>query len=216
MLRLRLCVLIALARAAASDVCAFSSGRLVYLHFMKCGGLSIDQMLRCHCSSSATPCALLREDGSAKHAGNHSGEIFARFKDALLYGSSTCGGGDACRAALSQRSEASAPNHMTLIEGSRAATAPPTYCHAQVLATHDTLSTVMARRYWASASVITVLREPVRVRSCVLGAVYCSPVATHVWLRHTRRVCRSRGFGRSTLTSGGGAPTSSRNPSFGF
>ena len=89
----------ALAAALPPECLAFRSRRLVYVHVMKCGGLSVDAMLKCRCASPETPCALLREDGSAKHASNASGDLITRFRDSMLYGRAECGGGSRCMAA---------------------------------------------------------------------------------------------------------------------
>lgn len=174
--------------AAALDACAagstrtrgttecvvFQTRKLVYFHAMKCGGLSVDAMMRCRCASASTPCALLREDGSAKHASNVSGDLVTRFRDSMLYGSVRCGGGPACSAAgvghVPHSSEGDAPapalrvsrrnvgrsvSHETLVEGAQAP------CAAQLLATHQSVAVIRARPYWAGAHFVTVLREPV-------------------------------------------------------
>lgn len=154
---------------------AFQSRRLVYIHIMKCGGLSVDAMMRCRCGTAASPCALLREDGSAKHANNASGDLITRFRDSMLYGDARCGGGAACAASgvgsvpkdetgaaqalaalrVSRRNVGRNVSHEALVEG---ADAP---CTAQILATHWSVATVRARPYWSEAHFITVLREPI-------------------------------------------------------
>lgn len=165
--------------SAHAECLAFSSRRLVYIHIMKCGGLSVDSMMRCRCNSPSTPCALLREDGSAKHAANASGDLVTRFRDALLYGQAHCGGGATCTAAgigsvprddagafaanqhaAAQRTGRKAVlgrnvSHEHLLEG------PYARCAAQILATHQPVAIVRARPYWSGAHIITVLREPV-------------------------------------------------------
>lgn len=128
---------------------------LVYIHVMKSGGLSVDAMLKCRCSSSASPCALLREDGRLTGAGvNGTGDMVAAFKRSVLYGSASCAGGAACTAAASPVGQKSAE---TLVEARNSV--PP--CKAQVLTTHAPLLSVVARPLWSRATTITVLREPV-------------------------------------------------------
>ena len=158
---------------------AFRSRRLVYLHIMKCGGLSVDALLKCRCASAGTPCALLREDGSARHASNASGDLVTRFRDSILYGASACAGGAVCSSAgvgsvpmdasgnaaanarlaaqlrVSRRDVGRRVTHEALLE---AAYAP---CAAQVLATHQSMASLAARPYWAGSHFVTVLREPV-------------------------------------------------------
>ena len=165
--------LILLASSSASPTAChtFQAQRLVYLHIMKCGGLSVDALLRCRCSSTSTACSMLREDGSAKHAANSTDDLITRFRDTMLYGSLESAGGPACTAAgfgriptdvtgseLATRMAAinrRKVTHTQLLE------APGAPCAAQVLATHQTLSSVQSRPYWAGAHIITVLREPV-------------------------------------------------------
>ena len=62
---------------------------------MKCGGLSVDALLRCRCASQTTPCAMLREDGSAKHAANATGDLITKFRDTMLYGHEGCASDEA-------------------------------------------------------------------------------------------------------------------------
>ena len=94
-----LLALLAGATARPTGCFSFKTRKLVYLHIMKTGGLSVDALLRCRCASSETPCAILREDGSAKHSTNLTGDLITRFKDSMLYGSIACAGGPACTAA---------------------------------------------------------------------------------------------------------------------
>jgi len=136
--------------AASPPDCRFRTRRLVFVHIMKCGGLSVDAKLRCHCASAtATPCALLREDGSAKHASNSTGDLIARFRDSMLYGDARCAGGPACVDAVASNA---------LVRGPEARSS---LCSASILATHASLSAIRARPYWVDAHYIIVLREPV-------------------------------------------------------
>lgn len=127
---------------------------LVYIHVMKSGGLSVDAMLKCRCSSAASPCALLREDGRLTGAVVNGTGVVAAFKRSVLYGSASCAGGAACTAAASPVGQKSADMVVEARSG-----APP--CRAQVLTTHAPLLSVFERPLWSRATTITVLREPV-------------------------------------------------------
>ena len=131
---------------------------LVYLHVMKSGGLSVDAMLRCQCSSSNAPCALLREDGPAKLKRATNGtDLLSVFDGGLLYGSTRCGGGERCAAVLRADGGALVPSDR-VVAPHHSATQP---CRAQVLATHDPYLAVKQRPAWRDAAYVTLLREPV-------------------------------------------------------
>ena len=153
---------------AAPPPAALGGQRLVYLHLMKTGGLSVDALLRCRCLSAETPCALLRDDGGAKKVQNTSGDLIAHFKESLLLGTAACGGGPLCTAAglpllgpaavrLSREEKHAQPRDRTHEKQLEAAGSS---CAAQLFATHETFHEVRARPYWASARYVTVLREP--------------------------------------------------------
>lgn len=173
-------LLLLLPLVAQQNACfSFASRKLVYIHIMKTGGLSIDALLKCRCASAETPCALLREDGSAKHASNASGDLITRFRDSMLHGRAACAGGPVCTASgvgavpmdeagaatanakaaavqrVSRRDVGRKVTHAALLE-SRGGP-----CSAQVLATHQSIAAIRTRPYWAGAHTITVLRDPV-------------------------------------------------------
>jgi hypothetical protein len=130
------------------------------------GGLSVDAMLKCRCSAANTPCAFLREDGALTGSPiarqNTSSDLLALFKRSKLFGSPSCGGGDACSAAASPAGQRRLE---LLVEGSNAP------CRAQVLATHAPMRWVQSRPLWSRAAYVAVLREPVaRVWSFYLCA----------------------------------------------
>ena len=130
------------------------------------GGLSVDAMLKCRCSAANTPCAFLREDGALTGSPiarqNTSSDLLALFKRSKLFGSPSCGGGDACSAAASPAGQGRLE---LLVEGSNAP------CRAQVLATHAPMRWVQSRPLWSRAAYVAVLREPVaRVWSFYLCA----------------------------------------------
>ena len=147
---------------------ALGGQRLVYLHLMKTGGLSVGALLRCRCLSAETPCALLRDDGGAKKVRNTTGDVVAHFKESLLLGTAACGGGPVCTAAglpllgsaavrlstQEKHAQSSDRTHEKQLEAAGSS------CAAQLFATHEAFNEVRARPYWARARYVTVLREP--------------------------------------------------------
>ena len=130
---------------------------------------------------TSTPCALLREDGSAKHASNASGDPITRFRDSMLYGDARCGGGSARAAAgvgavpkdeaegakalaalrVSRKFVGRSVTHEALLEA-RSATGVNAPCHAQLLATHQSVAIIRGRPYWSGGHfMFIVLREPI-------------------------------------------------------
>jgi hypothetical protein len=160
-----------LGRTTTSDAglppCAvFQSRRLVFLHIMKTGGLSVDALLRCRCGSYATPCALLREDGGAKHTSNSTGDMITRFRDSMLYGTLRCAGGSRCASAgigtvprgmtgaqISARAHGQKPSNYSRVQSALEAAGAP--CSAQVLATHETIAAVQARPFWSDSHFVS-------------------------------------------------------------
>ncbi len=208
-----LSLLLTLPRAvrAAEHACLADAlgGRLVFLHVMKTGGLSVNAMLRCRCSSATTPCAFLRDDGGAKRVFNATrGDLIARFREGMLYGRRACGGGEACAAVglapmdggggLSRAQKASLPKEVTHKLLLEAAGAP---CAAQLLATHYSYHAVLGRPYWSRASFITVLREPVaRVWSFAQYARRKSPIFQQTALLDVLRGWRSTSLNASHVS----------------
>lgn len=198
---------------------------------MKTGGLSIDALLKCRCSSAETPCALLREDGSAKHASNASGDLITRFRDSMLHGRAACAGGPVCTASgvgavpmdeagaatanakvsaalrVSRRDVGRTVTHAALLE-SRGGP-----CSAQLLATHQSIAAIRARPYWAGAHTITVLRDPVaRVWSFYQYVRRKSSDFQSQPLLHFLRRWRNFTPNASAASTGGGTGTGVSSP----
>jgi hypothetical protein len=168
---------------------------------MKTGGLSVDALLRCRCMS-ASSCALLREDGGAKHTSNSTGDLITRFRDSMLYGSLPCAGGIKCaeagigpisikmagaEVAAKARQPKLAPSVTSVQVGGRishgqlleARGAP---CAAQILATHETFAAIRARPFWADSHFVSCAQRPTLHIDALrtLAPVQLHPLSIHV------------------------------------